>query len=473
MLNRPRDVLHRRVSYLLLTGAIAPALAISGELNVQDLGTLGGRFTVAADINASGQVIGYSETTDGQVHAFLYANGTMQDLGTLGGTGSLANAINDAGQVTGFALTAQGESHAFLYANGAMVDLGPSGTTSSGKAINASGQIAGQATPSGGQSYALIYSGGQVNGFGTPYPTSTSESIAGQGQVAGTYNDAAGTSHAFIYNGTSFADPMPGYSSFVTGTRSINTVGAATGGFQTGSTLHGFVYNNGVATDLGSLGGDYTVPTAISNTGKITGVSAGADGGHHAFLYSAGSLADLGTLGGSFSVGNALNDSDQVTGESESASGQLHAFVTQKGGGLLDIGQAVEGLTSASVTESFGIAINPAGQVVGRYTVSTPSDATMPTTTRSFIANLAASASSLFQDLLSLSIGVGPGKSLIGKVQQALVAYLAHNIPASCSVLKGYEKEVDAQTGKKIGADKAAVLLQKVGELDSAVGCTR
>ena len=33
-----------------------------------------------------GHAAGFSDTTTGDIHAFLYASGTMQDLGTLGGS---------------------------------------------------------------------------------------------------------------------------------------------------------------------------------------------------------------------------------------------------------------------------------------------------------------------------------------------------------------------------------------------------
>lgn len=459
------------VGYFVCAAVAMPSLAFAADVTVKDIGTLGGRYTVATDLNASGQVTGYSETANRQIHAFVYVNGEMMDLGTLGGPGSLGNAVNDAGQITGFSLTATGEAHAFVYRGGVMIDLGPAGSNSSGKAINAAGQVAGQATPTGGQSYALLYSGRNLVSFGRAHPGSTAEGIGGRGQVTGTYPAQNGT-HAFIYDGKVFADLMPGYISFVSGTGSINAAGAVTGGFQIRNTLHGFVYSNGSSRDLGSLGGDYTVPTAINNSGKITGVSAGADGAHHAFIYSPGApLADLGTLGGSFSVGYALNDSNQVTGESETASGQLHAFVTKQGS-LLDVGELIEGFYPGSVTESFGTQINSAGQVLGRYTISTPSDTTMPIQTRSFIATLPASATNLFQDLISLSTGVGPGKSLVNKLQDALAAYVAHDTAASCSSLKGYRQEVNAQNGKKISADKAALMLQKVDALRSTIGCT-
>src|SRR5262249_35740547 len=150
MRKRSANSLHHAATCALLTILTQPLFAAPPNVKVSDLGTLGGRFTVVADINATGEVTGYSETSDEQIHAFVYSNNEMHDLGTLGGTGSLGNAINDAGQVTGFSLTAAGESHAFLYTAGAMADLGASGTASSGKAINRTGEVAGEATPSGG-----------------------------------------------------------------------------------------------------------------------------------------------------------------------------------------------------------------------------------------------------------------------------------------------------------------------------------
>jgi probable HAF family extracellular repeat protein len=55
---------------------------------MHDLGTLGGLQSSAAAINASGQVVGYSDNNNPnspEVHAFLYTGGSMHDLGTLGG----------------------------------------------------------------------------------------------------------------------------------------------------------------------------------------------------------------------------------------------------------------------------------------------------------------------------------------------------------------------------------------------------
>ena len=82
-----------------------------------DLGTLsGGSTSGATGINASGQIVGYSDTSGQYLHAFLYSSGTMTDLGTLsGGFEQYGIGINASGQVVGLPITSSSTNHAFLY----------------------------------------------------------------------------------------------------------------------------------------------------------------------------------------------------------------------------------------------------------------------------------------------------------------------------------------------------------------------
>ena len=80
-----------------------------------DLGTLGGTVSYARGINDSGQVVGYSYTSSGIYHAFLWQNGSMTDLGTLGGTESYAYGINNNGWIVGESYDASGYSHAVIW----------------------------------------------------------------------------------------------------------------------------------------------------------------------------------------------------------------------------------------------------------------------------------------------------------------------------------------------------------------------
>ena len=137
-----------------------------------DLGTLGGRDSVAYAVNDLGEIVGQSQVPSDLVnnpfnspHAFLsQGNVAMRDLGTLGGTYSSARAINRRSpldsQIVGQASTAADAAfHAFLYTGnisaGTMVDLNGLIAASSGweligaTGINNKGQIVGTAWRNG------------------------------------------------------------------------------------------------------------------------------------------------------------------------------------------------------------------------------------------------------------------------------------------------------------------------------------
>ncbi len=95
--------------------------ADSVAFEMVDLGMLGGGNTNAWKINNQGQIIGWAQIPTGDggtvVHSWLYQDGVMTDLGTLGGEGtySYACGINNLGQVVGYSTTDSGEMHAVLW----------------------------------------------------------------------------------------------------------------------------------------------------------------------------------------------------------------------------------------------------------------------------------------------------------------------------------------------------------------------
>ncbi|HPF99471.1 MAG TPA: DUF3466 family protein [Kiritimatiellia bacterium] len=83
-----------------------------------DLGTLGGKWAEATDINERNMIVGYSTTADGATNAFLWQGGTMANLNSMIPTNSgwvLTHAwgINENGDVAGVGIIT-GATHAFL-----------------------------------------------------------------------------------------------------------------------------------------------------------------------------------------------------------------------------------------------------------------------------------------------------------------------------------------------------------------------
>jgi probable HAF family extracellular repeat protein len=111
--------------------------------------------------------------------------------------------------------------------------------------------------------------------------------------------------------------------------------------------------------DLGASTSAY----GINASGQIAGCITITGGASHAFLYDAGVTTDLGTLGGNNSCGYALNAGGQVTGYADTAAGAVHAFL-YAGGSMTDLG------TVAGTTETVGTAINTSGAVIGYATAN-------------------------------------------------------------------------------------------------------
>ena len=81
------------------------------------------------------------------------------------------------------------------------------------------------------------------------------------------------------------------------------------------------------------------------------------------------------------------------------------------------------------------------------------------------------SVSSLLQQLLTDSTGVGPGKSLANKVSLAQTYYAVPDIQATCAVLKSFLHEISAQRGKKLAAAQADALSGDAAVIMRDLGC--
>jgi probable HAF family extracellular repeat protein len=314
--------------------------ASGGAYTMTDIGTLG-FDTYGLAINASGQITGYSYTTaevqypcpkspdyptpkkcfENPNHAFLWSNGTMTDLGTLGGNFSQGTAINRSGEVTGTADTSSGPADAFLWNGGkSLIDIGawtPAG-------INDSGQLAGECYNASG---VCLYSNGKLTQL--PNPTSFPSSgcngglINNNSQVLGSCSDTSGNTHVVVWqNGTATdlgtigaGPPYEGNS-----VSAINNLGHVVG-YQQISTgaVDGFLLSNGKITDLGAN----FLPKAINDNDVVVGGP---------FIWSGGTLQNLNDLippGSGFTLAdaNGINNNGQIVVTGYNAQGYYHTFL--------------------------------------------------------------------------------------------------------------------------------------------------
>jgi probable HAF family extracellular repeat protein len=312
------------------------------------LGTLGGGYSNANDINDSGQVAGESETATGDVHAFITAEGGMgmRDIGTLGGRSSAALGINDSGQVVGWSDTSTGARHAFITgADGrGMRDLGTmEGTSSSAADINNAGQAAGWFA-------GLAPDSVDSDTCCPPLPRYFM--------------------HAFITgpNGTNMRNlgADQGKSLYTEGT-GINSSGQVTGERNSDPFVDGFITGeNGVGIAVLNVPGYFVYARGINDAGQVSGSS---DTAERRFAFITGpdgeGLEDLGTLGGLNSSADGINDAGQMVGSSDLTSGgwAAHAFITGPDGvGMTDLNSLIDMPDGFFLTSAQGI--NNAGQVI-------------------------------------------------------------------------------------------------------------
>jgi len=267
------------------------------------------------------------------------------DLGSLGTPYSEALAINNVGQVVAVGLPGR-ELSVFLWAHGEQTVLGEMGDcVDHHDLINDAGEV--------------VCAGSRWASGVTTALGMWAQAINEPGQIVGT----APTGHAALWDhgvitdlgtlGGSFSSPF-----------ALNDAGRVVGwsGTATGE-YHAFFWADGVMTDIGTLGGAPSQAVAVNAAGQVVGTSRTATAGQqHAFLWQNGVLSDLGTLGGPNSEARAINGAGQVIGSSTTATGQLHAFRWANG--------VMSDLGTLGGPSSGARAINDAGQVVGSSTTA-------------------------------------------------------------------------------------------------------
>jgi probable HAF family extracellular repeat protein len=291
---------------------------------MQDLGTLGGNFSQAQGINASGTVVGFSALADNVTyHAFLWtAAGGMQDLGAPGGTSSVATAINSRGQIAGYSISTSGTTivyHAILWTSGVPRFLGTlGGKGSDAQALNDDGAVVGNAQIKNGHYHAMMWTlAGGMHDLGTlGIDGGAAFGINKDGEVVGV-------------SGTFRAHDLP-------------FSWTAAGGMK--NLIPHYVYIGGSAS-------------AINRYGNIAGWVKAANNHTYPALWTAGGIKQFPTLGGD-AAASAISGGNQLAGFSYNSSQQFHAVIWDRTGAITDLG-------TLGGTNSQAWGINSAGQVVG------------------------------------------------------------------------------------------------------------
>lgn len=315
-----------------------------------------GSDVVANAINDAGQVVGQRSG-----HAFITGPGGMgiRDIGTLGGAQSWASGINAAGQVVGWSNTSEGARHAFITGPDGvgMKDLG-TGPDSVDSVSNIGTVVAKRSS-----SALAINNAGQVVGWFDGYIQRDSP-------------PAIYMMHAFITgpNGADMRDLGKDIAPFnYTKGSGINAAGQVTGDKDSDPFIAVFIIGqNGTdITLVGGLGGLQDFASGINDTGQVIGASRTAFSAGdvlHAFVTGPAGVGirDLGTLGGPESQALGINDAGQVVGYSGIAPGDYadrHAFVADPNSmGMADLNSVVS--PPAGVTFTGASAINNVGQIV-------------------------------------------------------------------------------------------------------------
>lgn len=290
-------------------------------------------------------------------------------MGWAGSTGTCGYGINSSGSVVGGVSDSRG-GHACLWDSTGCHDLGDLETSrqhSSAQLINDSGVIAGSSAVSG-YSQGFTYTSGSMSvvpGLIEDYSRQTSvRAINRYGVIVGDANTWSAPRLACYWDASGIHDLS---TMGVTGTDSsacgINDNGVIVGQFSVPGLgfSHAFKWLNGVMTDLSPGLTNYTLATAVNNTGLIVGTYSS-----FACYWDASGLHMLDHLAGWKSYPDDINSQGIIVGRAWLTSDVYHACLWDSKG-IHDLNSMID-TTGWELREATGVLDD--GRIVGTGTLN-------------------------------------------------------------------------------------------------------
>lgn len=275
----------------------------------------GAVFTLAADINHTGQIVGRYADTTGINHGFLLSDGTFTSLTFPGAVWTRTIGINSGGDIVGdYSLTdVRGDKdvHGFLLHGGNYFSFDfPGAAATVAEGINTNGDIAGFYSGNTGSNtgsnnrHGFLLSGGAFTSIDFPGASSTEAwKINDHGEIAGRYQGTTNAKwHLYSLSSGVFTS-FPDFS------------GAAQ------MAPDGYAHVGGLNSQ-GDIATCYCSSTPCQNIFNSTVIA-----GVHSLLLSGGFYTSIDPPAalGSFALG--INDIGDIVGTYEDSGGMIHGYL--------------------------------------------------------------------------------------------------------------------------------------------------